>query len=95
MNETQKKVYDYISKLCDACILTCPNGDKFVDMGVSLSRQDIAKALCLSEKTIDRALTYLLDNKYIYRLEYNKGYIYSMKSSILNQQYLFCMVKTY
>ena len=42
MNETQKKVYDYISKLCDACILTCPNGDKFVDMGVSLSRQDIA-----------------------------------------------------
>lgn len=92
MNETQQRIYNYISKLCNACILIHPKtGDKFNNMSVLLTRQDIANELNISEKTVQRNINWLVDNKYIYKLEYNHSYIYSIKP--ITDNYLFCMVK--
>lgn len=72
MNETQKRIYDFIYHLCTSC--------KFLTgtMPVLLTRHDIAKKLCLSDKTVQRNLEWLIDNKYIYRVEYNRLYIYNV-----------------
>ena len=92
MNKTQKRVYDYIKYLCNACILVYPyTHDKFNNMCVLLSRQDIANKLCLSNKTIERALEYLINNKHIYRKEIGHNYIYSINP--INDKYIFCMAK--
>ena len=86
MNKTQKRVYDYIKYLCNACVLVYPDThDKFNNMCVLLSRQDIANKLCLSNKTIERALEYLINNKFVKK---NKSYLLTYFYSNLKYQFI-------
>ena len=60
MNETQKKIYDYIYKLCNSCVLEYPSGGPVVNLPVLLTRHVIAKDLNMSDKTVQRNIEWLV-----------------------------------
>lgn len=92
MNKTQKRVYDFINYLCSSCLLHDDNNHKLDNLPVLLTRQAIANKLCLSNKTVERALEYLITNKYIYRIEFGNNYIYNTKPININHDFL-CRVR--
>ena len=80
MNQTQKRVYNFIKYLCSSCILHDQSGRQLDNMSVLLTRQAIANKLCLSERTVNRALDYLVANNYIYRISIGINYIYNINN---------------
>lgn len=93
MEGTQERVYKYIKHLCESCKLSYPNGNNIDNIPVSITRQQIADKLNISEKTVQRCLKYLLDNNYIYRYELGSSvYIYNIKPINTNQDFI-CRVK--
>jgi predicted HTH transcriptional regulator len=93
MNETQQRIFNYINHLTSSCVLMAPSGDVITNMPVLLTRQQIADKLCLSEKTIERHIDYLLENKYIYRVSIGvSNYIYNTIPINNNSDYI-CRIK--
>lgn len=77
MNETQTRIFNFINYLCNSCVLHDDNNNQLHNMPVLLTRHAIANKLCLSERTVQRNLDWLVANKYIYRLSLSGVYIYN------------------
>lgn len=88
MNETQERIYNFIKWLCSSCKLSDPSGRQLDNLPVLLTRQAIANKLCLSEKTVQRNLDWLITNNYIYKIEFNHSYIYNIKPINVNHDFL-------
>lgn len=91
MNETQKRIYDYVKHLCSSCILYDQSGRQLDNIPVLLTRHVIADKLSLSDKTVQRNLDWLVSNNYIYKISFGSNYIYNIKP-ITNNDFL-CRVK--
>jgi|GEM_PF-6228051 len=92
MNETQQRIFNFINYLCNSCLLHDDNGNKLNNMPVLLTRHAIARKLCLSEKTVQRNLDWLVNNKHIYRISLSGVYIYNTKP-ITNVNDVICRIR--